>query len=340
MSKPQASIKLRTASMPDLSFEFWVATAVAVGLGLITLLLGLGTTLAMDAKTKGEFRFAVGCFIFSAVMVGSTITIWGMTTQEGALKRIIISGCLFALFGVLLVEAIRWTHGRHARARDMGTISSDANPRIVPASPIGIVPLTDDQLKTLIAQFSKPEHGSAPPKEEDNSLNSDLRFTFYGKERLYYVYSNPTKHSVANKPSISFALMDLTNPYKYTTENMPFGPQPFPIPTRVLSDDYVRAGESAGNEEVLGQFTSHTKPGDVIWGAAWLTCINCKKRRGYYLYWKVGEGGWYAEVPLKGMELPQPVDRAYGDGEIKEYVDKMVPPEKRKTIKRQFTPPS
>jgi hypothetical protein len=322
--------------MPDLSFEFWVATAVAVGLGL----LGLGATLAMDAKTKGEFRFAVACFILSAVIVGSTITMWGMTTQEGALKRIVISGCLFALFGVLLVEAIRWTHGRHVRARGAETISSNANAHPIAGSPSGIVPLTDAQLKALIAQFSKPEPGTAASKEEDTSLNSDLRFTFYGKERLYYVYSNPTKHSVANKPSISFALMDLTNPYKYAAQNMPFGPQPFPIPARVLSDDYVRAGESAGNEEVLGQFMSHTKPGDVIWGAAWLTCINCKKRRGYYLYWKVGEGGWYAEVPLREMELPQPVDRAYGDGEIKEYVDKMVPLEKRKTIKRQFTPPS
>jgi hypothetical protein len=48
--------------MPELSLEFWIGTAVAV----VALVLGLGVTLSMDAKTKGEFYFAAACFLISA----------------------------------------------------------------------------------------------------------------------------------------------------------------------------------------------------------------------------------------------------------------------------------
>jgi len=200
--------------------------------------------------------------------------------------------------------------------------------------------LTNNQLKELIDQLSKGDKPTPPSNNlESDEFSSDLRFTFYGKDRLYYVYTNSTKHS-ANKPAISFALMNLTNPYKYATQTLPIGPQPFPIPARVLSDDFVRPGETMGNEEILEKFMTYIKPGDVIYGAAWVTCFNCKKRRGYYLYWKVGEGGWFAEVPLKGMQLPKPVDRPYTSTEIKDYMDKTVPEEKRKPINEQYAVPA
>ena len=102
--------------MPEFSAEFWAATVVAVVLALITLLIGLGVTLAIDANTRGEFQFVVGCFIFSAFMIASTIGLWDVTTQATMSKRILISALLFAIVGVLLVETVRWTYGEHEHA--------------------------------------------------------------------------------------------------------------------------------------------------------------------------------------------------------------------------------
>ena len=81
----------------------------------------------------------------------------------------------------------------------------------------------------------------------------------------------------------------------------------------------------------------HVKSGDVIWGVAWLSCINCIKRRAYYLYWKVGDSGWYAEVDPKKLELPQLVMTPYSESQINDYVDKTVPPRQRKTMKESFS---
>ena len=72
--------------MPEFSAEFSAAMVVAVVLALITLLIGLGVTLAIDANTRGEFRFVVGCFIFSAFMIASTIGLWDVTAQATAVE--------------------------------------------------------------------------------------------------------------------------------------------------------------------------------------------------------------------------------------------------------------
>jgi hypothetical protein len=85
-------------------------------LAMVGVIIGLGMTLAMDAKTKGEFRFAVGCFVFSGLMLTCTIGVWDVTTEASLPKRALISILLLAivLFGSL--EAIRWTRGRHERS--------------------------------------------------------------------------------------------------------------------------------------------------------------------------------------------------------------------------------
>ena len=70
---------------------------------------------------------------------------------------------------------------------------------------------------------------------------------------------------------------------------------------------------------------NHVKSGEIIFGVAWVTCINCIKDRAYYVYWKAGEGGWYAEQNPKQLELPKPIATAYSDMQINEYLDKLVP---------------
>lgn len=43
---------------------------------------------------------------------------WAFITDAAIAKRIVVSAVLFALIGISLVEAIRWTAGRHHRATE------------------------------------------------------------------------------------------------------------------------------------------------------------------------------------------------------------------------------
>jgi len=84
-------------------------TLAAVFLAILTLFLGLAVTIAMDAKTKGEYRFAFGCFVFSALMLTCTVGVWDVTTEVHLLKRGAVFIILVAIVSFMLFEAIRLT---------------------------------------------------------------------------------------------------------------------------------------------------------------------------------------------------------------------------------------
>src|SRR5271157_967599 len=178
-----------------------------------------------------------------------------------------------------------------------------------------------------------------PVQSPESLLNSDLKFIFYGKERLFCVYTNGTKYT-AFKPSLAFGLGDATTPFMYPPSpgHAPIA-QPFPIPIKVLSDDYARPGDFLQGPEILADFMGHIKNGDVIFGVAWLTCSNCVTRRAYYIYWKVAEGGWYAETDAKSLEGKRMT--IYADtGQMKEYLDKEVPVNTRQIMQPTFVKPT
>lgn len=139
-------------NVPELSTEFWIATIVA----LVTLALGLGVTLAMDAKTKGEFRFAVGCFLASAATVVYGIVEWDMKTDRAAFPRILFAYALIALAVALTGEAIRWAKVRHTRA----SVKEESKPE----EPESGKPTT-----------SKPTEPEAPPKEPVRHSRKTIR---------------------------------------------------------------------------------------------------------------------------------------------------------------------
>ena len=81
-----------------------------------------------------------------------------------------------------------------------------------------MVALTKDQFQELMAGVSKNSKSTSvvSTTRVKNVLDADLQFVFYGKEKLMYMYKNPSG-SVASKPRIGFGLLDLTNPYIYPT---------------------------------------------------------------------------------------------------------------------------
>jgi hypothetical protein len=162
--------------MPEFSTEFWVATIVAVALAILTLLLGFGVTLGMDAKTRGEFRFASGCFIFSALMIASTIILWGVTTQAAMLKRVLISAFLFAVVGVFSVEAIRWTHGRHIRARTLEEAQGRVTNEQVPTEHSPVLPNSNNTPATLHPKHSPTKAHSIQPYSRTETFIIDVAY--------------------------------------------------------------------------------------------------------------------------------------------------------------------
>jgi hypothetical protein len=112
----------RNVDMFGLSHEFWIGTIIA----LVILLLGVGVTIAMDSKTRGEYRFASGCFITSA-----TIAVYGIVRLQMSIKwpagaRIATTYLLFALVIALAGEAVRWAKKRHEKPRPDNGVASES----------------------------------------------------------------------------------------------------------------------------------------------------------------------------------------------------------------------
>ena len=106
--------RLQYSQMP-FSTEFWVGTAIAFVLASVGVAVGI----AVDAKTKGEFRFVVGCFMTSAAIVVYGIGTWEMNTALAGKYRIPIALILFVGVAMGTIETVRWAHGRHLRAAEL-----------------------------------------------------------------------------------------------------------------------------------------------------------------------------------------------------------------------------
>jgi hypothetical protein len=88
---------------------------LAIVLTVIAALIGAAVTIAMDAKTKGEARFAMGCFIFAGLVIIAMVGVWDVNTLASFPVRALAS-VLIALVSYGTFEAVRWTHNRHVRA--------------------------------------------------------------------------------------------------------------------------------------------------------------------------------------------------------------------------------
>jgi len=290
--------------------------------------VGILTAFALGLLALNDYRWAKLFFLIAAADASGGVVMWGIKTETRTWPVLLAVAALMGGIGVLTVLAFWYVDGKKSSAE------AKSNPK---AATTIIVSMTKDQFDALMAAASKPaqlaqDKTSPKHQETKDSLNSDLQAVFYGKDQLYFEFKNPTQH-VATQPTIGFGLMDFTNPYSYSRipGEAPTA-QPFPIPTRSSSDDYVRPVSWYGNQEILVSFMSHVKRGDVVFGVAWLTCKNCIKQRAYYVYWKVGTGGWYAEADPTKLQLPAPRMQPVPDAEINQYVDKLIPSENRKII--------
>lgn len=74
----------------------------------------------------------------------------------------------------------------------------------------------------------------------------------------------------------------------------------------------------------------YVKPGDKLFGQLILTCLNCKTQRYYWLFWVVGEGGWYREIPENSSKgFPFSFTDTPNESEMLVEIDRAIPKDNR-----------
>jgi len=184
-------------------------------------------------------------------------------------------------------------------------------------------PPTIEQPKIPVTE-APPEHSVT-----QRITRTEVALEFAGRDSLRIQLANTTINS-AEKPKYWFNLVDATNCFVWPQK--PDDCQPLPIQAMTYSDDYIDSAGRLGPYDVLSLSPSeiakqHVKKGDVIVGAIATTCFNCLTERKYYIYFKVGEGGWF--YPVKddpsNIRIPYTKLKNIPDPILEEFLRTQVP---------------
>jgi hypothetical protein len=151
----------------------------------------------------------------------------------------------------------------------------------------------------------------------------DLRVRFVHPQEVAIAIDNSAHAGVADKPKYGVALIDLDN----------LGADFLRIPTQM--GDYIRPGDFWGPNQFMGIDAVKTvvKPGDRVFGSVSVSCPHCVKSRGYWLFIKVGDGGWYAEQEgePKGIANRSAAETLAANPDA--YMERLAPQKTRVPIK-------
>jgi hypothetical protein len=180
--------------------------------------------------------------------------------------------------------------------------------------------LSEKSIPTLIGDVN----GLKPHK----AVPANLTLRFVHPDEVAIVVDNAPHAGLADRPKYYAMLADLDNVSDFLR-----------IPT--FMGDYIRPGEFMGPNQFMGLDTVKAliKPGDRIFGSVGVSCPTCIKSRNYWLYIKVGAGGWYEEQegPPKGLSS---INAAKVIGaNFDAYADIIAPNAKRITIKQTIDSP-
>lgn len=190
-------------------------------------------------------------------------------------------------------------------------------------------------LEAPAVQSEKPPSKVSPELTPQNK-NTELALELAGRGGLMLELANTTV-STADKPKYWFAMLDATNCFVWPTK--PEDCQPLPLQTQTYASDYVNGLDRLGPFDVLSQSPSEiakqfVKSGDVLVGIVGVTCFNCMEARRYYVYFKVGEGGWFSRME-PGYKFPA-LTKNIPDDQLQKFLDAQVPQDKRTIIPETF----
>jgi hypothetical protein len=178
-----------------------------------------------------------------------------------------------------------------------------------------VTSLSQNSIPALMGDVNGLKQPKTPPP--------DLRLRFTSPQEVAIVIDNVSHAGTADRPKYGVMLVDLDN----------IAADFLQIPTTM--GEYIRPGSYWGPNQFMGisGVKSVVKPGDRIFGSVDISCPTCVKDRGYWLYIKAGEGGWYAEQEggpfgLSNLKVIQQIAK-----NLDSYVNALVPESRRIPIK-------
>lgn len=271
--------------------------------------------------------------IFATVLLAAILlwlfVPWGMLAQReiGEAWSISRNTNIFALSGlgatafVISIVIKRYTHGNDAMTQHLVKHLLES---LVPAAvafalfvlwnmfyssppPPGIVvrygtaAKDTKYLSLVLPTFPAPEFAYIANKAP---IRMPVTLTFVNKLDLEWRISDVSKDTVRDV-LYYFGLFNLDRPElnRRTLDNGGVGIEPFRIV--VQKADFVNPGEPIGGRVLPSGMESMIRPGERIFGYAFINCPGCK-RSEYWLYFKSGEGGWFSKA-RSGMVLPSGV---------------------------------
>jgi pimeloyl-ACP methyl ester carboxylesterase len=212
----------------------------------------------------------------------------------------------------------------------------DENPNPIPEDHSTIVKPISAQADIYIWARARIEATSTlareSPRTPPNNVPafSDVRLVV-GRhtDPVFWVYNS--SNTVAQQPKYQLNLWDL---------NMR-DPDPkearlnLQIPAQVMQD-YILPGQALGPWRILGLSGrgSTITPGHVVFGYGQVVCINCQRMRYFWLFLKIGESGWIAEVPEKDVQATfRRLSTVLNGGEnAAALVDEVIPSNDREIV--------
>lgn len=169
-------------------------------------------------------------------------------------------------------------------------------------------------------------------RDSANSQGSDLGLEFFGRDTLRFNIVNLSSES-GRDPAYWFGLWNIDKPSFIPGIERP---QPLQIPVRIDTGSFVFHNSKVGSKDVLSNpnLKASVRTGDRLFGVAEVYCFNCVRERAYYLYFKIGSGGWYGEAngTIHGAKFTTPSNKD-NDEKIAAIFDAEVPsPRQRLTI--------
>jgi len=177
-----------------------------------------------------------------------------------------------------------------------------------------ITVLSETSIPTLIGDVRGLQPHKAVP------ANLSLRFVYPNEVSL--IVDNAQGAGLADRPKYWAQLIDLDNIHGNYLQ----------IP--VSMGDYIRSGDFLGPAQFMGlpAVKSLVKPGDRVFGSVSVSCPTCIKTRTYWLYVKVGEGGWYEEQQGSGKTIGSLQAAETIAPNFDAYAAIFAPPDKRISI--------
>ena len=194
------------------------------------------------------------------------------------------------------------TYGIMVVNRVYATTRCDENPFPVDENHEGIVkPSSNDAdiykwAKARIQQTSTRVHATPRNAPRSPATSSEVRLVIGRLANPVFWIFNPSSVA-AQQPKYQFNLWNLDLPDPSPTPDRPR--LILRIPVRLMQD-YILTGNALGPWRLLdlSPFSGEIQHGHVIFGTASVQCLNCERIRHYWIYLKIGESGWIAEVPM------------------------------------------